>query len=132
MFLVNIHMSDPKKDCVNDAKRRTLEYDSLCRIKPLMGAMWIASRAYYHPYRTLSIDERMMASKAISQKPQYIKAKPVKWGFKLVVLADSSDGYTIDISVYTGKSNFSSGNRHAYDAVMRLIQPSYLGTGYHL
>lgn len=70
MLLVNIHMSDPKKDCVNDAKRRMPEYDSLCRIKPLIDAMWIASRAYYHPHRNLSVDERMVASKAISQKPQ--------------------------------------------------------------
>ena len=34
----------------------------------------------------------------------YIKDKPTKWGIKLWVLADSSNGYTVDFDVYIGRA----------------------------
>ncbi len=48
------------------------------------------------------------------------------------VLADSSNGYTVDFAVYTGKSQFSTGIGLAYDSVMSLIKPAFLGSGFHL
>ncbi|MGL5621642.1 hypothetical protein [Cetobacterium sp.] len=39
----------------------------------------------------------MLACKANTWRTQYMKAKPTKWGFKLFVFADSSNGYTIII-----------------------------------
>ncbi|KAF3849547.1 hypothetical protein F7725_019266 [Dissostichus mawsoni] len=45
----------------------------------------------------------MVASK--TGMTQYMKAKPTKWGFKLFVIADSRNGYTIDFSVYTATSS---------------------------
>ncbi|CAL1596266.1 unnamed protein product [Knipowitschia caucasica] len=74
----------------------------------------------------------MVATKAHTGMTQYMKAKPTKWGFKLFVLADSFNGYTVDFVIYTGKSQFSSGVGLAYDSVMSLIKPSFLGSGYHL
>lgn len=53
-------------------------------------------------------------------------------GFKLFVLTDSSNGYTVDHIVYTGKATLPSGCGMSYDAVMSLIKPSFLGSGYHL
>ena len=51
----------------------------------------------------------------------------------LGVLADSSNGYTIDFDVYIGKDagRFVSDKGLAYDVVMKLMQP-YLHQGYHL
>ena len=46
---------------------------------------------------------------------QYMKEKPTQWGFKLFVLADSSNGYTLDFSIYTGKHNFPTGQILSYD-----------------
>ena len=60
------------------------------------------SQDFYQPDRNVSIDERMVKSKARSGIRQYIKDKPTKWGFKLWVLADSQSGYTVDFNVYTG------------------------------
>nr|XP_033471259.1 piggyBac transposable element-derived protein 4-like [Epinephelus lanceolatus] len=91
-----------------------------------------ACKAHYHPYQNLAIDERMVATKAHTGMTQYMKAKPTKLGFKLFVLADSSNGYTVDFTVYTGKTQFPSGVGLAYDAVMSLIKPAYLGTGFHV
>ena len=64
---------------------------------------------------------------------QYIKDKPTRWGIKLWVLADSSNGYTVDFNVHIGKaagqriSEFGLG----YDVVMTLMRP-FLHQCYHL
>ena len=62
---------------------------------------------------------------------QYMKNKPTKWGMKLV-LTESSSGYTIRFKMYTGKTVTASEHGLSCDVVMHLIQPSCLGTGYHI
>uniref|UniRef100_A0AAY5K092 PiggyBac transposable element-derived protein domain-containing protein n=1 Tax=Esox lucius TaxID=8010 RepID=A0AAY5K092_ESOLU len=128
----NIHMSDPDEDVINDRKKGTPEYDKLFRLKPLMDEIRLACMASYHPHRNLAVDERMVASQARNGLSEYIKAKPNKFGFKLFVLADSSNGYTVDYAVYIGKNTFPFGFGICYDAVMSLVKPSFLGSGYHV
>ena len=83
--------------------------------------------ALYQPSKNLTIDEHLVKSCHRSEILQYIKDKPTRWGIKLWVLADSSNGYTADFNVYIGKaarketSEFGFG----YDVyvVMRLLGP---------
>ena len=49
----------------------------------------------YQPRQQVAIDERLVKSRHRSGIRQYIKDKPTKWGIKLWVLADSSNGYTM-------------------------------------
>ncbi|XP_018534152.1 piggyBac transposable element-derived protein 4 [Lates calcarifer] len=128
----NIHMSDPDKDIENDRNKGTPQYDKLFALRPLLDTLTAACKTHYHPRQNIAIDERMVATKAPTGMTQYMKAKPTKWGFKLFVLADSSNGYTVDFAVYTGKSQFASGKGLAYDSVMSLVNHSFLGSGYHL
>ncbi|ROL44209.1 PiggyBac transposable element-derived protein 4 [Anabarilius grahami] len=128
----NVHMSHPDEDKVNDRKRGTAEHDRLFRIKPLMDTIRQACKAIYHPRKNVAVDERMVACKAHTGMTQYMKAKPTKWGFKLFVLADSSNGYTLNFSVYTGKNNFPTGLGLSYDAVTSLLDSTLLGSGYHV
>jgi len=74
--------------------------------------------------KQLSIDERMVATKARTGMTQYMKAKPTKWGIKMFVLADSSNGYTCDFNIYTGKSRLASGLGLSFDSVVELMRPS--------
>ncbi|XP_034164263.2 piggyBac transposable element-derived protein 4-like [Pangasianodon hypophthalmus] len=106
----NLHMSHPDADKDNDRKRGTAEHDRLFRIRPLVDTIRHACKAIYHPRQNLAVDERMVACKANTGMTQYMKAKPTRWGFKLFVLADSSNGYTVDFAVYTGKNNFPTGH----------------------
>ncbi|XP_056107732.1 piggyBac transposable element-derived protein 4-like [Rhinichthys klamathensis goyatoka] len=128
----NVHMSHPDADKENDRKRGTPEHDRLFRIKPLMDTIRHACKAIYHPKRNLAVDERMVACKAHTGMTQYMKAKPTRWGFKLFVLADSSNGFTVDFSVYTGKNTFPTGHGLSYDAVTSLLDHTFLGSGYHV
>lgn len=127
----NLHMNEPDVEAANEKKKGTPEYDKLCKVRPLYEHILQACQTFYHPKQHISIDERMVASKARIGFKQYVKNKPTKWGFKLYVLADSS-GYTLNFFVYDGKYGTPSGNGQSYDVVMRLLESSTLGTGYKL
>ena len=89
--------------------------------------------ALYQPRKQVAVDERMVRSRHWSGIRQCIKDKPIKWGIKRWVLADSSNGYTVDFTIYIGKdaSREISRFRLGHDAVVRLISP-YYNQGYHL
>ena len=81
----------------------------------------------------MAIDERMVKSRHRSGFRQFIKDKPTKWGIKLWVLADSSNGYTVDFNIYISRAAGQTIGEHGlgYDVVMSLMAP-YFGKGYHL
>lgn len=80
----------------------------------------------------MSVDERMVKSKARFLFKQYIKNKPTKWGFKLWCLCDSESGYTVNFMVYRGKEGETlSSNGLSYDVVMKLATP-FLNQGYRI
>ncbi len=68
---------------------------------------------------------------------QYMPKKPVKWGIKSFTLADSSNGYVLNILPYTGAETLQDANV-AYaslpqpaQVVMHFME-SYLNKGHHL
>ncbi|KAJ8349356.1 hypothetical protein SKAU_G00244860 [Synaphobranchus kaupii] len=126
-----VHISDPDTDGQNDALRGTDRYNRLFRLRPLIDEVVAACRSFYQPRQQLSIDERMVATKARIGFKQYMKAKPTKWGFKLFVLSDACNGYTCEFNVYTGKQKSPTGKGLSHDAVINLLTP-YLGTGYQV
>ena len=106
--------------------------DPLKKIRGMQDRVQKACAQYYHPLCELSIDERMVKSKARSHFRQYLKNKPTKWGFKYFVLADPT-GYTLDFNLYCGARRSGPISEHGlcYDVVMNLIQ-MYPHQGYFL
>ena len=52
------------------------------------------------PGYCISIDESMIAFKGRYAGKQYLPRKPIKWGFKCIILADSLSGYVYDFHLY--------------------------------
>ena len=109
---------------VTPEEEANLANDPLKKIRPLHGSIRTRCLEYYQPLRELSIDERMVKSKARTHFRQYIRNKPTKWGFKYWVLADPT-GYTVDFDLYCGQhcTDQLSGHGLSYDVVMELCKP---------
>lgn len=101
-----------------------LSYDKLTRVRSLLEHVESISQSLFQPYESVSVDERMVASKHHSSGiRQFIRDKPIHFGLNLLVLADSITGYTYAFFVYLGKKRTELNNRTkglAYNVVMEL------------
>lgn len=98
--------------------------DKLTRVRSLLEHVESISQSLFQPYESVSVDERMVASKHhYSGIRQFIRDKPIHFGLNLWVLADSITGYTYALFVYLGKKRTELNNRTkglAYNVVMEL------------
>ena len=81
--------------------------DPLKKVRPFYDHVKTKCSQFYQPLREISVDERMVKSKARSRFRQYIRNKPTKWGFKFWVLSDPT-GYTCDYDMYCGRQRSTS------------------------
>ena len=123
-LMAMLHVVDPATETPGDKLHKVESFIDYFKSRCL---------SLYQPRQQLAIDERMVKSRHRSGIRQYIKDKPTRWGIKLWVLADSSNGYTVDFDVYIGRAagRDVSANGLGYDIVMKLMQ-RFLNQGYHL
>ena len=100
--------------------------DKLTRVRLLLEHVQKVSQQFYQPYDAVSVDERTVSSKhQYSGIRQFIRDKPIRFGLKLWVLADSLSGYTYSFYVYLGKKRTVLCQKTkglAYNVVMELCQ----------
>ena len=75
----------------------TLLGDKLCNIASFDPFFKNRCSSLYQNRQQVAIDEQMLKPRHRSGIRQFIKDKPNKWGIKLWVLADSSNGYAVDL-----------------------------------
>lgn len=109
--------------------------DKLTRIRPIIDHVTTVSTDLFQPYEKIAVDERIVKSKhKYSGIRQFMKDKPVKFGIKLWVLADTLTGFTCNFFVYLGKkrteiTDLSKGLAYA---VVMYLTPEYFNQGYRL
>ena len=86
-------------------------YDRLWKLRPLITAHSKSFVDSYSPQSCMAIDEAIILFKGRSAMKQYIPKKPIKRGLKILVRADSMNGYICEFQVYVGKIGNRSENK---------------------
>ena len=106
-------------------------YDRAFKIRHVINHINAAFQKCREPEKQQSINERMVKFKGHNIMRQYVKTKPVKWGFKLWMRCGSKSGYTYEMDVYTGK--VPTGNQSQSvglgEKVVFNLTKSLIGTG---
>ena len=79
----------------------------------------------YVPYGNYAVDESMIRFKGRMAFRQYMPAKPIKWGVKIWVLAETSTGYLSKFQVYTGRAPEGQGRGLTFRVVTDLVDQLY-------
>lgn len=91
----NLHFSDNNNHSQSS--------DRAYKIRPVMQHFNLCFQAAMNNSLRQSIDEHMIKFKGHNIMKQYIKNKPIKWGFKMWCRCESSTGYLYQFDLYTGK-----------------------------
>ena len=99
-------------------------HDKLFKVRPVLTYVRSNFETNFSPTKNIAVDEGMVAFRARLSFRQYMPAKPAKYGIKVWMAADSSNGYVLNFDVYLGKE---VRNRQihglGYDVVTKLVTP---------
>ena len=107
------------------------------KVKAFLEPLIRQFQAQYSPSRFVSVDETMVGFRGRFGARQYIPSKPQKYGIKAFTMADSKNGYMLNILVYTGADTLIEADPSYTPlpqpgrVVLHLLQP-YLDNGYHV
>ena len=90
------------------------------KVRVLLDELISSFKANWQPSQNLSVDETMIGFRGRFGAKQYIPNKPTKYGVKAFTLADSLNGYILDILVYTGADTL----QNAHPTYQQMPQPA--------
>ncbi|CAM4573597.1 unnamed protein product [Leuciscus chuanchicus] len=99
--------------------------DKLWKIRQWMDLLLVRFQALYEVNGFVSVDESMVKYKGRLGFRQYLPMKPVKWGIKVWVMAESKTGYVTNFQVYTGAIQGKTEKDLAHRIVSDLVAPYY-------
>jgi hypothetical protein len=100
---------------------KTSKPDRLAKIRPFLDLLLTNFHSNYQPGRYLTVDEDMCKFKGRNSMKQYMKAKIIKWGYKIWKVCDASSAYTLNLDVYTGAIEGKKEQGLAYAVVMKMM-----------
>ncbi|MCG8074811.1 MAG: hypothetical protein JAY75_01030 [Candidatus Thiodiazotropha taylori] len=92
-------------------------HDKLHLVRPVLQAVQDACLRNYNPNQNVSVDEAMVKFRGRLSFRQYLPAKPTKYGIKVWMRADPTNGYTNEFQVYTGRE----GNNREVGLATRVV-----------
>eukprot|EP00117_Sycon_ciliatum_P021093 scpid39166/ scgid18602/ PiggyBac transposable element-derived protein 4 len=106
--------------------------DKLRKVRQLNNHFQTQCCDLFQPHQKIAIDEGMIKPKARVSFKQYISNKPVRFGFKVFALCDSTFHYLFNFKIYTGRDQPGQVEHGlAHNIVIELMQP-LSGQGYQL
>ena len=115
-----------------EVARGTPGHDRLFKVRPVIDYVRTKCENNFSPTKNLSVDEGMVAFKGRLSFRQYMPVKPTRYGIKVWMAADSSNGYVLNFDVYLGKDE---GHRRihglGYDVVTKMITP-FMNKNHHV
>ena len=78
--------------------------DKLFKVRHFIDLITTQFSENYTLHQPVTIDEAMIPYKGRLSFKQYMKNKPTKWGIKVFVLSDATNGYVYRLQIYTGKN----------------------------
>jgi len=111
-------------DSSAEPQRGTDGYGRLYKVRPIVDYVHYRFWTNYQPSRDISVDKGMIKFKGKIFCKQYMSKKPTKYGIKVWMAADSSNGYVFNFDTYLGKDP-SRPLVHGlgYHVVTKLVQP---------
>ena len=99
-ILQNIHFADNHKEL---PPKESEEYDHAWKLRPLFGHLEKHFQDMLQPEAHQLIDEHMYKFKGKSIMRQYMKNKPIKWGFKFWFRCGANSGYFYEFDMHLGR-----------------------------
>ena len=107
-------------------------FDRLYKVRPILTHFNVKIQELYKPGKHISVDEGMIGFKGRLSFRQYMLAKPTKYGIKVWIAADASNGFVINHEVYLGKQPGGVlANSLGYSVVMELMS-LFLNKNHHV
>ena len=107
-------------------------HDKLYKIRQFATLLTTNFQSNYTSHQTATIDEAMIPFKGRLSFKQYMKAKPTKWGIKVFVLSDATNGYVYRMQIYTGKNMESDISVGLCSRVVLDLMSGLEADGFHL
>ena len=98
-ILKKLHFADNRKDD---------KTDKAFKMRPVIDQLNSKFSEVLSNNSEQSSDEHMVKFKGRSGMKQYIKSKPIKWGFKFWFSYSSKSGYLYNMGIYLGRKQHQS------------------------
>ena len=124
-----LHFSDSSKE----PARGDRDYDRLYKVRTVLDYVRNKCEMNFMPTKNISVDEGMVGFRGRLSFRQYMPAKPTKYGIKVWMAADSSNGYVLNFDVYLGKDPNQRPRIYGlgYDVVTNMIRP-FMNKNHHV
>ena len=109
------------KSCLHIADNHNLAQFKVAKVLFLLELLRTNCQQFCVFHKYLGIDESMVRYHGLHSTKQYIKGKPVKFGYKPWILCNS-DGYTYNFKIYCGKDE-SRTNALGTHVVEKMLSP---------
>jgi hypothetical protein len=104
-----------------DSPHNSANHDPLFKVRPVFDLINNKIKSIYTPSGFLTVDEGMVPFRGRLSFRVYMKNKPNKYGIRIEMVCDATNGVVVHMEVYTGAASQTPNDVHSL--VTRLLTP---------